>query len=62
MYSDSATLAYAVMSRVPQQDNPHSAIDRDMGSHKLVTLNEPSIPVHTAGESGYQGYVIATAR
>lgn len=62
MHSDSAVLAYAVMSRVPQQDNPHTAIDRDMGSHKLVTLNEPSIPVHTAGESGYQDYVIATAR
>ena len=62
MHSDSAVLAYAAMSRAPQQDNPHSVIDRDMGSHKLVTLNEPSIPVHTAGESGYQDYVIATAR
>lgn len=61
MHSDSAVLAYAVMSRVPQQDNPHTAIDRDMGSHKLVTLNEPSIPVHTTGESGYQDYGIATA-
>lgn len=61
MHSDSVVLAYAAMSRAPQQDNPHTAIDRDMVSRKLVTLNEPSIPVHTAGESGYQDYGIATA-
>lgn len=61
MHSDSAVLAYAAISRVPQQDNPHTAIDRDVVSRKLVTLNESSITVHTGGASGYQDYVIATA-
>lgn len=61
MHSDSAVLAYTAISRAPQQDNPYIAIDRAMVSHELVTLNEPSIPVHIAGESGYQDYGIATA-
>lgn len=61
MHSDSIVLAYAAMSRAPQQDNPHTAIDRDMVSRKLVTLNESSITVHTGGESGYQDYGIVMA-
>ena len=61
MYSDSIVLAYAAMSRAPQQDNPHTAIDRAMMSGTLVTLNESSITVHTGGESGYQDYGIVMA-
>ncbi len=61
MHSDSAVLAYAAMSRAPQQDNPHTAIDRDMVSRKPMTLNESSITVHTGGESGYQDYGIVMA-
>ena len=61
MYSDSIVLAYAAMSRAPQQDNPHTAIDRAMVSRKLVTLNESSITVHTGGASGYQDYGIVMA-